>query len=109
MSKTSQRDMALNRTYDLDIRPDADKIFKKLANRNKKQLWIIHKKITEIRQHPNHDYKFLHAPLEIFNRIHIDKHFVLIFKINHTKGVVEIYNFDHHDYVYKWRPKLGTP
>lgn len=43
-------------------------------------------------------------PLQTFNRVHIDSHFVIIFKINHIEHIVEIYYFDHHDNVYKWRP-----
>lgn len=91
--------------YNLDVKPEADKIFKKLSNKNKKQLLIIYKKIEEIRSNPSHNYKFLRSPLQSFNRVHIDVHFVLIFKIDHEKGNVEIYYYDHHDMVYKWRPK----
>ena len=92
--------------YDLDIKPEADEIFKKLIKKNKRQLEIIDKKIKEIRENPQHIYKFLAKPLQTFNRVHIDKHFVLIFKIDHENRVVEIYYFDHHDNIYKWRPKF---
>ena len=87
--------------YDLYVRPHADKIFEKLLKKNKNQLEIINKKIKEARANPNHDYKFLKSPLNGFNRVHIDKHFVLIFKIDHSKGLVEIWTFEHHDDVYK--------
>lgn len=90
--------------YELDIKPELDKIFKKLAKKNAKQLVIIHKKIEQIRLNPDHDYKFLRKPLQTFNRVHIDNHFVLIFKINHQKKVIEAYYYDHHDNIYKWRP-----
>jgi len=89
----------------LDIKPETDKIFKKLAKKNKKHLMIIHKKIEEIKQNPHHTYKFLRKPLQTFNRVHIERHFVLIFKINHKKAIVEIYYYDHHDNVYQWKPK----
>ena len=91
--------------YDLDIRPEADRIFQKLSKKNIKQLTIINKKIEEIRTNPNHKYKFLRSPLNSFNRVHIDKHFVLIFKINHQDKLADIYYYNHHDLVYKWRPK----
>ncbi|MBI4918897.1 addiction module toxin RelE [archaeon] len=90
--------------YCLEIKPEADKIFRKLANRNVRQLQIIHKKIEEIRETPC-GYKFLRAPLNGFNRVHIDSHFVLIFRIDHVKKAAIIYYFDHHDSVYDWRPK----
>jgi len=90
--------------YALYIKPEADKIFKKLSKKNKNQLKIIFKKINEIRENP-YGYKFLKKPLQSFNRVHVDKHFVLIFKINHSEKNVDVYYWDHHDYVYQWWPK----
>lgn len=90
--------------YGLEIKPEADDIFKKLEKKNKKQLIIIHKKIEEIRGNPNHSYKFLTKPLQRFNRVHIDKHFVLIFRVFHERRTVVVYYYDHHDNIYKWRP-----
>ena len=90
--------------YDLEIKPEADKIFKKLSKKNPKQLLTIHKKIGEIRLKPFHEYKFLRKPLHTFNRVHIDNHFVLIFKIDHDRKVVDVHFYGHHDDVYKWRP-----
>lgn len=91
--------------YKLNIKPEADKIFRKLSKKNKKQLEIIDKKIKEIQLNPNHKYKFLKNPLQNFNRVHIDIHYVLIFKINHEENIVEIYYYGHHDEVYNWREK----
>ena len=91
--------------YGLDIKPEADRIFKKLAKKNPNQLKIIGKKITEIRMNPFH-YKFLRKPLQNFNRVHIDKHFILIFQIDHEQKIVDIYYFDHHDKAYQWQPKI---
>lgn len=68
--------------YALDIKPEADKIFSKLVKKNKQQLIAIWKKIEEIRSNPQHEYKFLRKPLQTFNRVHIDKHFVLISRID---------------------------
>lgn len=90
--------------YALEVKEEADKIFKKLANKNPHQLKIINKKIEEIRQEPQ-GYKFLRSPLHGFNRVHIDTHFVLVFMIDHEQQVITIYYFDHHDFVYQWRPK----
>jgi len=91
--------------YHLDIKPEADKIFEKLAKKNPKQLQIIDKKIKEIRSNPYHKYKFLRKPLQNFNRVRIDKHFVLIFKLDYQNKAVCVYYYNHHDYVYQWRPK----
>ncbi len=91
--------------YGLDIKPEADKIFSKLVKKNPKQLQIIRKKVEEIRTGP-YGYKLLRKPLQTFSRVHIDNHFVLIFKINHTEEIIDIYFFAHHDKVYQWQPKL---
>jgi YafQ family addiction module toxin component len=90
--------------YDLAIKPEADKIFRKLSRKNQKQLQIVNGKVLEIRQNPNHNYKFLSTPLDGYNRVHIDAHFVLVFRISHEKKLVDIYYFAHHDKVYLWRP-----
>jgi len=91
--------------YSLEIKEEADKIFHKLLKKNRQQLEIIHKKIKGIKENPGHEYKFLKNPLQNFNRVHIDAHFVLIFKIDHIRKTVVIYYFDHHDKVYDWKPK----
>lgn len=91
--------------YGLEIKEEADKIFPKISKKNPKLLKIIDKKINSIRKNPNHRYKFLKKSLRSFNRVHVDKHFVLIFKIDHSRKTIVIYYFDHHDRVYKWSPR----
>jgi YafQ family addiction module toxin component len=88
--------------YELEIKPEADKIFKKLVSRDKEQLLKIDSKIRELLNNPEHAQKFLNGALKGFNRVHIG-HFVLIYKINDEKKIVEIYYYAHHDKVYKWR------
>jgi len=89
--------------YNLLIKDEADKIFKKLSKKYPAQLKKIGKKITEIRKNP-FGYNYLRKPLNGYNRVHIDKHFVLVFKIQHDEKTVEIYYFEHHDKIYKWQP-----
>lgn len=91
--------------YSLEVKEEADRIFKKLSKKNPKQLSIIDKKIADIRENPGHIYKFLQKPLQSFNRVHIDKSFVLIFKIERERKAVVVYYYSHHNSVYKWRPK----
>jgi len=90
--------------YSLLVGRDVDKLFMKPTKKNPKQLRAIQKKILEIRRSPV-GYKYLRPPLHGFNRVHIDKHFVLIFKISHKEKVVKIYHFSYHDEVYKWSPR----
>ena len=90
--------------YSLEVKEEVDKIFKKLAKKNQRQIQILDKKIREIRENPFHEYKFLKHPLQGFNRVHIDKHFVLIFRVDHKNEVAVLYYYAHHDFVYQWRP-----
>ncbi len=89
--------------YKLEINEEVDRIFKKLSKKNPHQLRIINKKVNEILENPT-GYKFLKKPLHGYNRVHINSHFVLIFKVDNEKNVVILCYFDHHDLVYKWRP-----
>ena len=91
--------------YELEIKEELDKILEKLARKNPRQLEMINKKVHEMRTSPRHVYKFLHSPLQGFNRVHIDTHLVLIFKIAHERKTDVHKYFDHHDTIYKWKPK----
>ena len=90
--------------YSLSIKPEVDKIFLKLSKKDKKQMLIVWKKLSEVQEKPHHEYKSLRNPLQNFNRIHIDSHFVLIFRIDHQNQNIDVYHYGHHDEVYKWRP-----
>jgi YafQ family addiction module toxin component len=86
--------------YQLAVKPDADRIFAKLAKKNPKQLEIIYKKIDEILENPQH-YKNLRRPLQNWKRVHIDGPFVLTFSVNENTKTVTIEDYDHHDRIYK--------
>lgn len=98
-----KRGMVLNKMYSLDIKPYVDSIFRKLSKKNPKQLKIIGKKIEDIRKNPQHKYKYLRKPFQGFNRVHIDDSFILIFRIDHIEEVVIVYDYGHHDKIYKGR------
>ena len=86
--------------YNLKIKPDLEKTLKKLAKKNRRQVEIILKKIDEILVNP-HRYKNLRAPLNNWKRVHVDKHFVLIFSIDEESNSVTLEDSDHHDNIYK--------
>ena len=86
-------------TYSLEVSDDLDKIFQKLAKKDKRTLEAINKKIKEILENPTR-YKPLHAPLQNKRRVHISGPFVLIFKIDEEKKMVQILEFEHHDKAY---------
>ena len=85
--------------YNLIIREELDSKFEKLAKKNKKQLEIILNKADEILENP-HRYKNLKAPMNHFRRVHIDKHFVLIFSVDEESKTVTLEDYDHHGNIY---------
>lgn len=86
--------------YNLIIKEELDSKFEKLAKKNKKQLEIISTKVFEILENP-HRYKNLRAPMNHLKRVHIDKHFVLVFSVDEEKNTVTLEDYAHHDDIYK--------
>lgn len=85
--------------YALDISHEADKKFKKLRRKNKKQLEIIDNKVQQILKNPYH-FKPLRGDIYGARRVHIGKSFVLIYEIDEKNKVVRILDYDHHDKIY---------
>ena len=86
--------------YDFVLRKSVEKIFFKIAKKNPMQLEVIYDKIEEIRMNPQH-YKNLRRPLQHLKRVHIDKHFVLVFSVDEAEKLIIIEDFDHHEKIYK--------
>lgn len=85
--------------YHLEIRESVDKIFSKLAKKDKVSFEYINKKVEEIRESPYH-FKPLRNPLQNYRRVHIGN-YVLIYSINEKTKTVIIERYKHHDEVYK--------
>jgi len=85
--------------YNIKISPRLDEIIQKLEKKNRKQVEIILKKAGEIAENP-HRYKNLRAPLNNLKRVHVDKHFVLVFYIDEESKSVILENYAHHDNIY---------
>ncbi len=85
--------------YKLTISDKLEKVFSKLAKKNKKQLLIIHKKVEEIRQNPHH-FKPLRGDMHGSRRVHIDNHFVLVYDIDEKNYSVRLLDYNHHDKIY---------
>ena len=85
--------------YNLEVRESVDKIFTKLARKDRISLEYITKKIQEIRENPYH-FKPLRKPLQNFRRVHIGN-FVLVYSINEKTKTIVIERYKHHDEVYK--------
>jgi YafQ family addiction module toxin component len=84
--------------YGLEVGEKLDKIFLKLAKRDRKQLEQINKKILEIRETPRIG-KPLKRPLQGRRRVHIGS-FVLFYSVDETRRVVKLLDYDHHDKAY---------
>lgn len=85
--------------YTLEARAHVDRIFKKLAKRNRNQMDIIAKKIGEILEDP-HRFKPMHFPLGGMRRAHLGS-FVLLFSIDEQRKTVILEDYGHHDRVYR--------
>ncbi|MFH0837369.1 MAG: type II toxin-antitoxin system RelE/ParE family toxin [Candidatus Aenigmatarchaeota archaeon] len=86
--------------YSISIKPELDEKLVDIKKRYAKHFEIIMKKAEEIVRNPYH-YKPLRSPMQHMRRVHIDKHFVLIFSIDEKAKTVVLENFDHHDNIYK--------
>lgn len=76
----------------------------RLIRKDKSKSEILYKKIKEI---VNSDidsikhYKNLKYELKQLKRVHIDKHFVLVFKVDIENNFILFLDFNHHDKIYK--------
>lgn len=77
------------------------KILKKLFKKDKVRYEATLKKIDEVVhcENPDH-YKNLSYGMKQFKRVHIDSHFVLIFKVDEANKKIEFYDLQHHDDIY---------
>ena len=86
--------------YSLKISDKLENILRKLYKKDKQRYDIIMQKIDEIiDSDPNH-YKNLRYDLKAFKRVHIDAHFVLIFRVDEENKIVEFFDLNHHDKIY---------
>jgi YafQ family addiction module toxin component len=86
--------------YNLSIKENLDRKFKKLKKKDKDMLMLIYKKVQAILDDP-HRFKPLRNPLQNKRRVHIGGSFVLIYEINEEEKIVTLLDFDHHDNIYK--------
>jgi YafQ family addiction module toxin component len=86
--------------YKLAIKESLDKKFKRLQKKDKEMLRFIDKKIQDILEDP-YRFKTLRKPLQNKRRVHVGGSFVLIYEINEKEKIVTLFDFDHHDNIYK--------
>ena len=89
--------------FDFDLSDELKIKIRKILKKDKEKVEIINKKIKEVVNNDSNSierYKNLRHELKHFKRVHIDKHFVLIFKVDKEKNFILFEDFDHHDKIY---------
>ena len=87
--------------YEIEIREQLDKVFRKLAKKDSEQMEAVTKKIQEIAEGP-HAYKPLRFPLAGLRRVHLGS-YVLLFSIDEARKTIVLEDYEHHDRAYRTR------
>lgn len=86
--------------YRLVVLPVVDRVFRKLAKKDRGQLSAINKKIMQLQENPLIG-KPLHFPLQGMRRVHVFRSFVLVYDIQEAEKTITIRDYDHHDNIFK--------
>ena len=88
------------RNYNLS--DELQKILRKIVKKDKVRFEATLKKIEEVisTTDVNH-YKNLRHNLKAYKRVHIDSHFVLVFRYEEQTNTVFFEDLQHHDDIYK--------
>lgn len=90
--------------FTFDLSDNLRETIKKLSKKDKIRMIILNKKIKEIvscDENAIDHYKNLRYGLSEYKRVHIDKSFVLIFKVFKKERHILFERLEHHDKVYK--------
>ena len=90
-------------SFDFDLSDELKLIIKKLQKKDKARVIILNKKIKEIIDNNTETidrYKNLKYSLSEYKRVHIDKSFVVIFKVDKNKNHILFDKLKHHDEIY---------
>ncbi len=85
--------------YELVTSEHLDKLFSKIAKKDKLQFEILTRKIEELLENPRIG-KPLRANMAGQWRVHI-RNFVLTYEILESMNIVELLDYAHHDDVYR--------
>ena len=91
-------------SFKYDVSDELESTLTKLFKKDLKRYEIVFKKIEEVasRDLSTIDfYKNLKHGLNEYKRVHIDKSFVLIFKVFKKEKFILFDRLEHHDNIYK--------
>ena len=84
-----------------EIEQKLQKNLAKLFHKDRKRYEILMKKMDEILACADVDhFKNLRRPMQHLKSVHIDSHFVLVFRYEPATDRVFFYDFDHHDKIF---------
>ena len=86
--------------YALAVKESLDKKFGRLRKKDMATLQLIYKKVQDILEDP-YRFKPLRKPLQNKRRVHVGGSFVLVYEIDEKLKLVTLFDFDHHDNIYK--------
>lgn len=87
--------------HKFEIKPDLDKILKKLLKKDKNLYRRVFNKIDEIVNSSDIEhYKNLGHDIKDSKRVHIG-HFVLVFNFDKKNNFISFEDFEHHDTIYE--------
>ena len=91
-------------SFNFDLSDELKLLIKKLQKKDKIRIIILNKKIKEIINNNLNSidkYKNLRYALSEYKRVHIDKSFVLIFKIDKERNHILFDKLKHHNEIYR--------
>ncbi|RLE43940.1 addiction module toxin RelE [Candidatus Woesearchaeota archaeon] len=90
--------------FEFDLTDELRFVIKKLVKKDKKRVEILNKKIKEVINNDSDSidrYSNCLYDLKEFKHLHIDKSFVLLFKVDKKKNFILFARLGHHDDFFK--------
>ena len=90
--------------FNFDISNELKLLIRKLSKKDRKRVIILNKKIKQIINNDSNSidrYKNLRHNLKEYKRVHIDKSFVLLFKVDKEENFIYFWKLMHHDKAYE--------
>lgn len=90
-------------TFDFDLSDELKLVIRKLEKKDKVRVIIFNNKVKEIINNNIKSidrYKNLRYGFSDYKRVHIDKSFVLIFKVTKEKNFILFERLEHHNKIY---------